>query len=57
MKYYLTYKDIAGKLRVLDVGTKESMIECLNNEGLNTLLVKVGSTIPAPPVLGLVKNT
>lgn len=57
MKYYLTYKDIAGKLRVLDVGTREAMIECLNSRGLNTLLVEAGSTIPNPPVLGLVKNT
>lgn len=57
MKYYLTYKDIAGKLRVLDVGTREAMIEYLNNGDLNTLLIEAGSTVPATPVLGLVNNT
>lgn len=57
MKYYLTYKDIAGKLRILEVGTREAMIELLNNGDLNTLLVEAGSTVPKAPVLGLVKNT
>lgn len=57
MKYYLAYRDIAGKFRVLDVGTKEAMIDCLNSKGLNALLVEAGSTVPASPVLGLVKNT
>lgn len=57
MKYYLTYRDIAGKLRILDVGTREAMIECLNSNGLNTMLIEAGSTVPDSPVLGLVKNT
>lgn len=57
MKYYLTYKDIAGRVRILEVGTREAMIEYLNNGDLITLLVEAGSTVPSSPVLGLVKNT